>query len=95
VLTKTEFRLYIIRAEKFVVVLHPVDALLGKLECGKENRVDYAGAGHGDTERSVSKASWSKGLMLLLPRYIRLLKKWILGLVALASSLLPTRQLRW
>jgi hypothetical protein len=46
---RTDFRLYIVRAEKFIVVLHPVDAFLGELECGKENGIDYAGAGHGDT----------------------------------------------
>jgi hypothetical protein len=47
---RTEFRLYIVRAKKFVIVGHTVDALLGELECGKENGVDYAGARHGDTE---------------------------------------------
>ena len=45
-----ELGLYIVRAEKFIVVGHSVDALLGELECGKENCVDYAGARHGDTE---------------------------------------------
>jgi hypothetical protein len=45
-----EPKLYIVRAEKLVVVGHAVDALFCELECGKENCVDYAGARHGDTK---------------------------------------------
>jgi len=43
-------RSQVIRAKKLLVVRHAVDALLGELECSKENRVDYAGARHGNTK---------------------------------------------
>ena len=66
-------RSQVIRAKKLLVVRHAVDALLGELECSKENRVDYAGARHGNTK------AWVKLVLnprecgkVCSPRYIAL-----------------------
>lgn len=37
-------------SQQLLVNFHAVNALFGKLECGEENGVDDAGAGHGYTQ---------------------------------------------
>jgi hypothetical protein len=37
-------------SQQLLINFHAVNALFGELECGEENGVDDAGAGHGHTQ---------------------------------------------